>query len=130
MRKIGNFLHTSILLFIFCAVCMLAGCADGTLKESISGKPEPPIAEKTYYTVVFLSDNGMEISSTQIELGNKISIPETPSKEATKTKQYKFDAWYFKGEKWDFSVDVVTEDIELIAKFVVEDEYSKNIVLD
>lgn len=130
MRKISRFLYASILSFVFCVACVLASCADENLQESESGNFETTVPEKTYCIVLFLSDNGTEISSAQIESGEKITKPADPEKEATKTTQYKFDAWYCNGKKWDFSVDVVTENVELIAKFVVEDEYSKNIVLD
>lgn len=130
MRKISRFLYASILSFVFCVACVLASCAEENLQESVIDKSETTVSEKTYYTVLFLSDNGTEISSAQIESGEKIAEPANPEKEATKTTQYKFDAWYCNGKKWDFSVDVVTENVELIAKFAVEDEYSKNIVLD
>ena len=58
------------------------------------------------HTVTFDGENAIVVDD-----GAKLERPADPSKEATVSAVYTFDAW-------DFEVDVVTEDINLVAEFI------------
>jgi hypothetical protein len=68
--------------------------------------------EKGYFTVTI---GGVDQT---VEEGAKVTKPATdPTKESTAEFDYIFDAWYNGETKWDFENDVVTENIELVAKY-------------
>ena len=66
---------------------------------------------KIYYTVTI---NGVEY---QIEVGEKLTQPEDPTKESTAEFDYTFDGWYNGNEKWNFDEDTVNGALNLIAKY-------------
>ena len=66
---------------------------------------------KVYYTVTI---NGVEY---QIEVGEKLTQPEDPTKESTAEFDYTFDGWYNGDEKWNFDEDTVNGALNLIAKY-------------
>ena len=61
------------------------------------------------YTVTFNTDGGNEISSKEVNEGEKVEKPEDPTKEG-----YTFVKWQLNGEDYDFET-VVTGNIELKA---------------
>ena len=68
------------------------------------------------YTVTFDSAGGSEVASiTGIESGSTIAKPENPTKE-----NYRFNGWYLSNNnsKWNFGFDVVTENINLRARWI------------
>ena len=67
---------------------------------------------KAYYTVTI---DGVEQT---VEEGSKATKPETePTKESTVEFDFVFDGWYNGETKWDFENDVVTGNLELVAKY-------------
>ena len=67
----------------------------------------------TFYTVTFNGENGVEVAEN-----GKVDAPQDPTKESTAEFDFTFDGWYNGEDKWDFENDVVTESIDLVAKFV------------
>ena len=65
--------------------------------------------ETKKYTVTFNTDGGNEISSKEVNEGEKVEKPENPTKEG-----YTFVKWQLNGEDYDFET-VVTGNIELKA---------------
>ena len=65
-------------------------------------------AQKQKYTVTFDGGSGVEY-----EYGVKIERPSDPQAPSGKT----FVGWYVGLRKWDFDNDVVTENVELIARY-------------
>ena len=65
--------------------------------------------EEKKYTVTFNTDGGSEITSKEINEGEKVTKPADPTKEG-----YKFVKWQLNGEDYDFE-KIVTGDIELKA---------------
>ena len=66
------------------------------------------------FLVVFDSDGGTLVESVIVLEGEKIVAPVEPTK-----GNYSFDAWYLGEEKWSFVENVVTEDITLKAKWII-----------
>lgn len=69
------------------------------------------VPEKEMITITFNTDGGTTIANSIIEKGNKVQIPENPTKEG-----YTFVEWQLANVKFDFETEV-TEDIELVAKW-------------
>ena len=99
-----------LFVFIFCLILMSCG------KE---------------YTVTFDTDGGTIIESVKVKKGEKIAKPSDPIKEG-----YKFNGWYFNDEEWSFIGYIVTDDMELKAKWesneykVIFDTDGGNIIED
>ena len=68
--------------------------------------------EPTTYTVTFDSDGGSAVEPQKVEEGNKATEPTAPTKNG-----YNFDGWYFGKDAWRFSLDNMTSDITLKAKW-------------
>ncbi len=71
------------------------------------------------YTVSFNSDGGSEVESQIINVGEKAVKPQNPTRPG-----YIFLGWYIRGEAWNFTGSVVTEDVTLIAGWAVDESYS------
>lgn len=67
------------------------------------------------YTVTFDSNGGTFVESRVIEEGKTTYKPQNPEKSG-----YVFDAWYFDDQKWNFSIQPITQDITLIAKWYLQ----------
>lgn len=80
--------------------------------------------ENDYLTVTFDSDGGDEVDPVFLEYGEKVSKPTDPSK-MNGLEEYEFLGWYYGDKKWDFANDVVTENITLVAKWKLVEEYTK-----
>ena len=68
------------------------------------------------YTVTFDALGGTAVSSQELRYGDKIALPEPPSREG-----YTFDGWYTDEAlttAWNFSEDIVSGDVELYAKWL------------
>ncbi len=66
------------------------------------------------FTVTFDSDGGTDIPSQYIVDGNKATEPESPTKPNSS-----FLGWYVNDTKWNFSENLITENITLVAKWQV-----------
>ena len=67
------------------------------------------------YKVTFL--NGDELIKTvEVNAGETVSEPHTPTKEPTDSSTFVFDGWYNGEAKWDFN-NKVESDLTLNAKF-------------
>jgi len=66
---------------------------------------------KNVYSVK-IKDGDTVISDLSVSHGEKVIEPETPEKEG-----YIFDGWYLGDEEWSFDEDVVTESLEIEAKW-------------
>ena len=75
-----------------------------------------------YYTVTFDTDGGSDVAAVTLLKGEKIPIPEEPSK-ASKDCEYVFLGWYYNGEAWDFERGVV-EDMTLVARWKAKEYYT------
>lgn len=69
------------------------------------------IDEKETYTITFNTDGGNKVASIKVIEGEKISKPDTPTKDG-----YKFLGWYLNDTEFDFSQSI-TKDITLKAKW-------------
>ncbi len=76
-----------------------------------SGHTTPQV--DVYFDVIFNSNGGSSIENQRIKSGGKVNRPENPLK-----KGYEFDGWYYKGEKWNFTDSVVTENITFEASWI------------
>jgi hypothetical protein len=79
--------------------------------------------DEAYCTVQFDTDDGTEVPSVTLLKGEKLPQPPTPQK-TSKNCEYTFLGWYYNGELWDFELNVVTEDITLIAHWEEGDKFS------
>ena len=66
------------------------------------------------YTVTFDADGGTEVQSVQVERGEKVQSPQTEK------EGYALVGWFNGQVKWNFNVDVVTEDVTLKAKWTTQ----------
>ena len=66
------------------------------------------------HKITFNSNGGNTIDVQGVDNGGKITIPNNP-----RYPERIFDGWYYKGVKWTFETDVVTESMELVAKWNV-----------
>ncbi|MDR2938856.1 MAG: InlB B-repeat-containing protein, partial [Clostridiales bacterium] len=74
-----------------------------------------------FYNVNFDTKGGRPVPSSQIvKEGDKVEEPEAPVKDG-----YIFDGWFNGNDEWDFDTDVVTGDLNLVAKWT-EDNGSGN----
>ena len=105
-----------LILILSLSVCAFTGCFD-TADDSSS-------QSATTYTVTFNSNGGTAVESKTVKDGEKIAEPENPTKLSTATQDFEFDGWYNGDEKWVFSSDVVTGNIELVAVWKVVGEYT------
>ncbi len=67
------------------------------------------------YTVAFDSDGGSAVYATEVNYGGKITEPVAPIKAG-----FVFAGWLNGETLWDFDNDVVTDDITLKAKWVID----------
>lgn len=74
------------------------------------------------YLVEFYSDDGSAVSSITVNNGDLIPPPTAPTKTG-----FTFDGWYKDSgltAKWDFSKDIVAENIILYAKWIKNNAYN------
>lgn len=67
---------------------------------------------KTKYTVKFDSNGGTTIEDSTVDKGSTIYKPRNPERSG-----YVFDAWYYDDQRWNFTTQVITQDITLVAKW-------------
>ena len=87
------------------------------LDDLINGK----LSNKNLYTINYVVDGNI-YDSNEIEFGHKAKKPEDPVKVG-----YTFDGWYLEDEKWSFIGYIVTEDLTLNARWIVN---NYNLLLD
>jgi hypothetical protein len=95
----------------------LEGSSEESAEESASEEEKD-----VYYTVTFDTDGGSDVAAVTLLKGEKIPIPEEPSK-ASKDCEYVFLGWYYNGEAWDFERGVV-EDMTLVARWKAKEYYT------
>lgn len=84
------------------------------LDDLINGRLE----DKKTFNVTFNSVGGSEVEPQQVKDGSKAAKPDNPTKLG-----YTFKNWQYKGEEWMFNGYVVTEDVELVASWNIN-QYS------
>lgn len=97
------------LLTIFCGLLGLVSCSEDT-DENL----------EQYYTVTFNSMGGSEIEDQKVKSGELAVKPGNPSKEGEI-----FISWFTSDKydrEWNFSEDVVNENVTLFAKWAKQDE--------
>lgn len=86
--------------------------ANDTVVENIKLYPRYNI---NYYDVIFNTDGGSVADSQQVKYCGNITKPADPTK-----NEYNFSGWFDEqGNAWDFSSNIVTSDITLYAKWIV-----------
>ncbi len=91
-----------------------------TTTEDITSTTEKLI----YYTVSFDSNGGSEIDSITLLENSLIEKPDDPN-----LLGYTFNGWYYNDNLWDFSNDVITSDMTLIAKWDIN-QYSVSLTVN
>ncbi len=111
MRKIYG-----LFICVILAVSLLAlsGCdkflfTGGGVQSSKNGQTD--VADDSF-VVSFDSDGGSYVEAQSVKNGRKARVPTQPKKDG-----YTFEGWYLDDEKWNFSKNVITEDITLVAKW-------------
>ena len=119
----------SFLLFvILCCITLLVACIfvacnpdsknqNGGLNDGNDGGPDD--GGEIYYTVTFDSQGGSMVQSVRVKSGDKLTAPANPTRTS-----YNFGGWYKDSaytKIWDFSVEQVTQDITLYARWIAED---------
>ncbi|MDE6141611.1 MAG: InlB B-repeat-containing protein, partial [Bacilli bacterium] len=92
MERIKELRMTAIILLV--GVFLLSGCFFSSKNE-----------------VTFKTNGGSEVKSASVKSGNKLEVPDVPTKEG-----YVFEGWYLNGKEYNFE-DEVNEDITLVAKW-------------
>ncbi|MDE7264127.1 MAG: InlB B-repeat-containing protein [Anaeroplasmataceae bacterium] len=98
------------------AVFGLASCKNDKKEPD----DKPPVTEVTKYTVTFNVNGGSSVSAQSVETGKLVTKPADPTREG-----YIFAGWYKDSECkniWDFTKDVVTENVTLYAKWEAEEK--------
>ncbi len=112
MKKINKF------LFVGLFALMLFGCSKKTTKDNKTSS-NTTTENKNLCTIKFDLNNGEgHIDDVVVEKGGKIEKPTEPTR-----KGYTFNGWYYEGEEWSFVGYSVTEDMTLVANWVL-DKYS------
>ncbi len=79
--------------------------------------------EPTTFTVTFDTDGGTEIANQEVQNGAKVTKPDDPEKEG-----YVFSGNWMDGNfTWNFDVDIVTEDLTLLAEWVIVSSTPTNV---
>lgn len=71
------------------------------------------------YTVIFNDENGRTLSSERVVKGEKAARPQDPAIAKEEGYEITFGGWYNGKTKWNFDNDVVTEDVTLTAKIII-----------
>lgn len=84
--------------------------------ENFLNPPTPAPAPTPTYTVSFDSQGGSEVDVQTVEQGDKVTEPTAPTR-----TDYAFGGWYKESgcsNAWNFTTDIVTENITLYAKWM------------
>ena len=121
--KRKTFLLICAVLIAALLVCVLVACdpssnnQNGGLNDGNDGGPDD--GGEIYYTVTFDSQGGSMVQSVRVKSGDKLTAPANPTRTS-----YNFGGWYKDSaytKIWDFSVEQVTQDITLYARWIAED---------
>ena len=96
--------------------------ADSSMEAS--SEEDSSVEDSNTVQVTFDSDGGTEVKAVILEKGEKVEKPENPQK-INETQEYEFLGWYYGEEEWDFENDVVTQNITLVAKWKLVEQYTK-----
>lgn len=106
-----------IFLALILAITLgLTSCFLGELEgdtDTQSSTESVPEEEMGDYIVTFDTQGGSYIPPQRTNKNNKIYEPQIPTKEGNT-----FDGWYKGTWKWDFKLQVATEDTTLVAKWI------------
>lgn len=106
------------ILSIFCVLHIIAGVGGLLCLLRRSKIDDSPI----YYVVSFDLNGGTgDIESQTIKKGEKIEEPTAPKRQSTAYTDYYFAGWYLGDIKRDFTADVVTEDMTLVAHWNISE---------
>ena len=103
---------------LFSYLVMAAVMFPAVLTTSCDNEDEKVDSNPKEFTVSFDSNGGSAVSSQTIKKGEKITKPDNPTRSG-----YAFSTWYKNVEltnEWKFNTDVVTADLTLYAKWIVE----------
>lgn len=90
-------------------------------KTTNPGKPKDP-EKPISYTITFDSIGGSEVPALLVNQGEKINKPSDPT-----MTNFTFVGWFLdtsKVEPWDFTTDIVSSDVTLIARWKVDLMYT------
>lgn len=104
-----------IFAFVFFLFACQIGCKRPHKHSYVEGKCECGEVSPNFKTVTFELNNGSEPYNIIIESGRALSKQENPTREG-----YQFDGWYWENHKWNFLTDCVTEDITLVARWIIK----------
>ncbi|MBO5091578.1 MAG: InlB B-repeat-containing protein [Clostridia bacterium] len=105
-----------IFLTIFLAITLgLTSCFLGGFDTDTSTQTntETDTEEFGDYIVTFDTQGGSYVPPQRTNKDNKIKEPEPPTKEGNT-----FDGWYHGNWKWDFKLQVATEDTTIVARWI------------
>ncbi len=100
--------------FAYTFVCW---SADGENAYDFTAPVTQEVALTAVYSTKPLYTVTMGNETVKVLEGEKVEKPADPTQESTAEFDYIFEGWYNGETKWDFENDVVTGDMELVAKF-------------
>ena len=122
MKKFLSILCCICMLCVFTTACDILNKPTSSSTENSNPNEEetntqPPMNE--YCTIMFDTQGGTKIDNIKVKKGDKIPAVSSPKKTQTKTEEYTFLYWEYKGDAWNFD-NPVTMDMTLVAKYRVD----------
>ena len=111
------------LFLLLLSVCIIPVCVTAVTYDQNTTAIDVKVCYVFPANVVFKNE---DISiEEKIEVGEKLIEPSHLAIDG-----YIFSGWYYNDKKWDFENDVVKEHMTLIAKYISEDSFNLNIIVE